>query len=429
MRTIKTALLGYGNIGGGVMKVLRENGETIAKHQHVRFEVVKALVRDLNKPRAIPLAPDVLTDRVDDIMNDPTVELVLEFMGGVHPASDYMLMALERGKTVVTANKEAIAQTWPVLEAAARRSGAGLYFEASVGGGIPVIRTLHSSMQANRMLSVMGIVNGTTNSILTQMSEEGLDYDTALQMAQEAGLAEPDPTNDVEAYDAMYKLSILASLAFHCRVPVEKIYREGITGVTPTMLQTGKRMGYVMKLLAIGKCNEANEIEVRVHPAFIPATHPLATVNGAYNAIFLEGNALGKAMLYGQGAGDLPTASAIVSDMVNAVNSRVHSYAAFDNEVGAESQVTFNDDWQTRYLMEVQLLDKPGVLGQVAAILGELGISLALVSQEAPRPNEAVPVVIVTHTTREKQMRKAVAAIEAMKETVGPVTMIRVEEE
>lgn len=426
MKIVKTALLGYGNIGGGVMKVLQENGPGIEKHHGVRFEIVHALVRDLGKKRAIDLGEGVLTTRLEDITGDPEVELVVEFMGGVHPSSDYMLACLEAGKTVVTANKEAIANTWPQLEAAAKAHGAGLYYEASVGGGIPIIRTLNRSMQANRMQTVMGIINGTTNSILTQMSEEHLPYAQALAQAQAAGLAEPDPTNDVEGFDTLFKLSILSSLAFHERVPIEAIYREGITAVTPAMLDYGRKMGYVMKLLAIGKCDEAGKIEVRVHPTFIPNSHPLASVSGSYNAIFLEGNAVGRVMLYGRGAGDLPTASSVISDMVNAVKTAGHTYSAFANVEGAEKEVVFEHNWKTRYFLSLHLADQPGVVAMVSGILARYEVSIASMIQQGV-DEDSVPVVLITHETHEQAMQAAVKEIESLPTCIHPVELVRVE--
>ena len=313
-KLIKIGFLGCGNVGSGVWKLLSGFGEEIAHRTGLRFQVKRVLVRDVTKKREIDMHAALLTDRVEDVITDPDISIVLEFLGGEEPAHRWLTAALENGKTVVTANKVAFDLHWHELQKTAQKSGAGLYYEAAVCGAIPIIHSLEESFQANRINRIYGIVNGTTNYILTRMSQEGADYDTVLRDAQRLGLAEPDPSTDVEGLDAAYKLSILASLAFHGRVPFENVYVEGITNVKTEDIRYGQELGYTLKLLAIAK-RDGLQVETRVHPTFIPNDHPLANISGSFNAVFLHGHACGEMMFMGRGAGDLPTASAIVSTM------------------------------------------------------------------------------------------------------------------
>ena len=323
MEKIKVGFLGCGNIGCGVYKLLETYGQEMEKNEGVAFSVEKILVRSLGKKRNWDVPAALLTDRAEDVLEDSSIDIIMEFMGGEEPAASYMIRALEQGKTVVTANKMALASQWNAIVAAAREHGAGLYYEASVCGAIPIIRAMNESLQANRIASVMGIINGTTNYILTRMSREGAAYESVLADAQRLGLAEPDPTADVEGYDAAYKLSILSTLAFHRHVPVENIYREGITGVTALDVACGKEFGLTLKLLAVAK-EEEGKIQARVHPTFVPDSHPLAGVSDAFNAVYVDGHACGEMMFYGRGAGDMPTASALVSDLVKAARAKKH---------------------------------------------------------------------------------------------------------
>ena len=318
MEKIVVGFLGCGNIGCGVYKLLETYGAQIEENEGVGFEVRKILVRSLNKSRAWAIPSTLLTDRPEDVLDNPEIDMVMEFMGGEQPAASYMVRALENGKCVITANKMALATHWTQIVRAAREHAAGLYYEASVCGAVPIIRAINGSLQANRISSVMGIINGTTNYILTRMANEGAAYADVLADAQRLGLAEPDPTADVEGYDAAYKLSILSTLAFHRHVPVENVYREGITGITPLDVQCGKEFGLTLKLLAVAK-EEDGEIQARVHPTFVPNSHPLANVNDAFNAVFVKGHACDEMMFYGRGAGNLPTASAVVADIIDAL--------------------------------------------------------------------------------------------------------------
>ena len=291
-----------------------------------------------------------ICSNIAEVVSNPNVDIVVEVIGGVEPARSFVLAALHSGKSVVTSNKELFCKYWFELEKAAKRTNVGLYFEASCVGGVPIIRTLIDGMQANVVNNLTGIINGTTNYILTRMTREGLDYREALKDAQALGYAEKDPTADVEGYDATYKLSILASLAFHTKVPLDKIYREGITDISRQDIAYGEELGYVLKLLAIGKNDGEGNIEVRVHPAFIRKDHPLASVSDSFNAVFLKGDCVGDIMLYGRGAGALPTGSAIVSDVIYAATHSDPKYAAFKNTQQAEKGVRFVSDFKSRYL-------------------------------------------------------------------------------
>lgn len=427
MRVVKVGFLGFGNIGSGVYQVLRDNADLIEHRDGLHFEVKRMLVRDVNKSRKFMVGTKLTTD-VADIAGDPEIEFVCEFMGGIHPAREYILEVLKAGKTVITANKQVLANCWPELQAAAQESGAGLYFEASVAGGIPIIRTMWDSIQANHIDSIMGIINGTTNYILTRMTEEGLSYEEVLESAQKLGLAEPDPTSDVEGYDAMYKLSILGSMGFHTRLPIDVIYHEGITKVTKEDIAYGKEMGYTLKLLAIGK-KRGNEVEARVHPAFIPNTHPLASIRGAFNAVFMHGDAVGDLMLYGRGAGDLPTASAIISDLVYACHQDKHRYMTFKNQPFLDPGTTILEDWESEYYLHVKVVDKPGVLAKMTQIFADHEVSVASVFQKNTEAKEgSASVVFVTHKTRELAMKSVLKDLEAEADVLEIKNCIRVEE-
>ena len=325
MRQRKIAIMGLGTVGGGAYDILTENREYIQATQGIDVTVAAILDRTSAPLQARGISADLFCDSIDKLAANPDIELVIETMGGVEPAKSFIIKSLESGKSVVTANKELIAKHWHELERCAKAHGAGLYFEASCVGGVPVIRTLTESMQANRVCELYGIINGTTNYILTKMTEEGLSYETALREAQQLGYAEFNPSADVDGFDAMYKLSILSSLAFHTSVPYTSVYREGITRVTAGDIKCARDLGYVIKLLAIGRRN-GDKIEARVHPTFVPVDHPLASVRGAFNAVLLTGDFVDDIMLYGRGAGARPTGSAIVSDVVFCAKRTEHEY-------------------------------------------------------------------------------------------------------
>lgn len=418
MEKIVVGFLGCGNIGCGVYRLLTTYGGQIEKNEGVAFEIRKILVRSLGKKRDIPA--QLLTDRAQDVLDDPQIDVVMEFMGGEEPASSYMIAALKNGKTVVTANKMALASQWQQIVTAAREYGAGLYYEASVCGAIPIIRAMNDSLQANRITSVMGIINGTTNYILTRMSREGAAYADVLADAQRLGLAEPDPTADVEGYDAAYKLSILSTLAFHRHVPVDRVYREGITGVTPLDVQCGKEFGLTLKLLAVAK-EEDGRIQARVHPTFVPDSHPLAGVSDAFNAVYVNGHACGEMMFYGRGAGDMPTASALVSDLIKAARAKRHLLPAVSDE-----PCEMADDWSCVHFVRLLAKDEPGVLSLISGKFARHGVSIAsMVQKGEPDGNGCVQMIFLTHKASERAVRSTLGELDS--EKVSTCSVIRVE--
>ncbi|QUC66553.1 homoserine dehydrogenase [Aristaeella hokkaidonensis] len=405
MKEVVLGLLGLGNIGGGVWDLIREFGGEVSKRTGVKLVVKKALVLDKKIHRGKEVPDEVLTTEKNDILEDPEIDIVCEFLGGEQPAASMMLRALENGKSVVTANKMALSLHFDELREMAKKTGAGLYYEASVGGAIPIINAIQTPLIANHIEQMMGIVNGTTNYILTRMAAEGAEYEIVLKDAQRLGLAEPNPTADVEGYDAAYKLSILGSLAFHSRVLVENVYREGITKVNSEDIAFGREMGYVLKLLAIGKDN-GDSIEARVHPAFLPADHPLARVDGSLNAVYLYGHSFKDMMLEGRGAGDAPTASAIVGDIVQAAQNAVHPMP-----VMRKDPLPVADDWYSKYFIRMKAKDAPGVLAEVAGLLAKEEISVSAMTQKDAGPDGKATLIIITHMAPEKAVQRVVKAL------------------
>ncbi len=425
MKTVGVAILGLGVVGGGTYKILTEHREFYRRTQNVDISV--ECVLELNRQRALDLGVEEsrICSNIAEVVSNPNVDIVVEVIGGVEPARSFVLAALHSGKSVVTSNKELFCKYWFELEKAAKRTNVGLYFEASCVGGVPIIRTLIDGMQANVVNNLTGIINGTTNYILTRMTREGLDYREALKDAQALGYAEKDPTADVEGYDATYKLSILASLAFHTKVPLDKIYREGITDISRQDIAYGEELGYVLKLLAIGKNDGEGNIEVRVHPAFIRKDHPLASVSDSFNAVFLKGDCVGDIMLYGRGAGALPTGSAIVSDVIYAATHSDPKYAAFKNTQQAEKGVRFVSDFKSRYYIRFTAKDRPGVLAKVAGIFAKYNISIIDLIQKG-EDMENIPIILITHETGELSVRHALEKIAALEDVVEVNGVIRV---
>lgn len=420
MSTMTIGFLGCGNIGCGVYRLLKEQGEQIARNEGETFEIRRILVRSKGKKRGAEIPEALMTENPDDVLLDPQISIVMEFMGGEEPAASYMLRALEAGKTVVTANKMALATHWQELIHAARTHAAGLYYEASVCGAIPIIRAINDSLQANRITSVTGIINGTTNYILSRMTREGASYADVLADAQRLGLAEPDPTADVEGYDAAYKLSILSTLAFHRHVPVGSVYREGISGITPLDVQCGKAFGLTLKLLAIAKEVDGC-VQARVHPAFVPDDHPLASVSDAFNAVYVSGHACGEMMFYGRGAGDMPTASALVSDLIKAAKTKNHQLPAVD-----ELPAMMADDWACVHFVRMLARDEPGVLSVVSGTFARHGVSIASMVQKGETDSDGhVQLVFLTHRASERCVRQALGEMD--RTLVSQVNVIRVE--
>lgn len=426
MKSVGVAILGLGVVGSGTYKILRDHREFYRRTQGVDITVESVL--EINRSRALDLGIEEskISDNIAEVVSNPNVDIVVEVIGGVEPAKSFVLAALHSGKTVVTSNKELFCKYWYELEAAAKRTNAGLYYEASCVGGVPIIRTLIDGMQANVVTSLTGIINGTTNYILTRMTREGLGYQEVLKDAQKLGYAEKDPTADVEGYDAAYKLSILSSLAFHKRVPLDKVYREGITSISAQDIVYGDELGYVLKLLAIGRNDGGNSIEVRVHPAFIRKDHPLASVSDSFNAVYLQGDSVGDVMLYGRGAGDMPTGSAIVSDVIYAATHSDVKYAAFKNTQNADKNTKFVTDFKSRYYIRFTAKDKAGVLAKVAGIFAKYNISIIDLIQKG-EDIENIPIILITHTTNEFSVRRAVEKIKELDDVVEVNSVIRVE--
>lgn len=404
---IKIGLLGLGTVGGGVVKLLSQNSEAIAQKVGRPLKVGRILVRQLEKPRSVAVDPEILTTEAGAILEDPQIDIVVEVMGGTTAAREYVVEALRRGKSVVTANKDLLALYGKELFEAAEAGQADLLFEASVGGGIPIIHSLKECLAGNKILQVIGIVNGTTNYILTKMTRENRNFNEVLKEAQDLGYAEADPRADIEGDDAARKMAILASIAFGTRITFPQVYREGITTITPTDIRYAAGLGYAIKLLGIAR-EDAGGVEVRVHPALLPLNHPLASVNDVFNAIFVKGDAVGETMFYGRGAGEMPTASAVVGDIMEAARNllsgsrgRHTACTCFAQKVLKPMEAVW-----TRFYVRLIVADRPGVLAAIAGVFGRQEVSLASVIQEDTIGDRA-ELVLVTHSVREQNMRAA----------------------
>jgi homoserine dehydrogenase len=431
MNEIKIALLGLGTVGAGVVKVLQSHGAEMAERAGCRLALGRVADADLTRPReGIDLKSLPLTTDASKAIDDPSVQIVIELIGGLEPARTFILKALQAGKHVVTANKALLAHHGPELFEEARRNRVLLGFEAAVAGGIPLIRAVKDGLPANHIRSAFGIVNGTCNYILSKMTDEGRDFSEVLKEAQTHGYAEADPTLDIEGLDSAHKLQILATLAFRTAVDLKDIYTEGITAVSQQDVVNATELGYRIKLLAIAKASDG-ALEVRVHPTMIPSASPLAAVSGVFNAVFITGDNVGNLMFYGRGAGQLPTASAVWSDTLEIARRVAHGIPALDADLPSIARHPLPlrpvDEIRSAYYLRVTAMDRPGVLAQVAGILGRNDISLISVLQKGRAQGEAVPVVMMTHEARERDMRTALAAIDKLPVVAGRTTMIRVE--
>jgi homoserine dehydrogenase len=427
---IWVGIIGFGNVGSGTYKTLLDNQDSIARKVGRPVRVKRVADLDWGRPRPVEVEvpAEVRASDANAVLEDSEIAIVVESVGGTDPALDYVLRALRAGKSVVTSNKELIARHGKELFDAAAERDLDLMFEASVGGGIPILRPLKSCLAGNRISRVMGIVNGTTNFILTQMAQEGAEFEEALKEAQRLGYAEPDPTNDVEGFDAAFKLAILGSIAFETRVPVEDIYCEGITKVAARDMAYARQLGYTIKLLAIGAQVDGG-LEMRVHPTLLPAGHPLSAVTGPFNAIFVRGSSVGEVMFYGQGAGTMPTGSAMVGDIIDvARNIRSGSTGRIACTCFEDRPVQPIAEIRTRYYLRTQVADRPGVLAAIAKVFGEEGVSLASVLQ-MDAAGETAEIVWLTHPCREGQMRRSLVRIEKLDEVDEISSWIRAEAE
>ncbi|MGH9236316.1 MAG: homoserine dehydrogenase [Acidimicrobiales bacterium] len=409
---VRIGLLGCGNVGAPLVGLIRERGGVIAARTGLQLEVTRVAVRSLAKERPVTLPDGVLTLDAAGLVVDPDVDVVVEVIGGIEPARELVLAALKAGKPVVTGNKELLANVGADLFAAAEEAGVDLLFEAAVAGGIPFMRPLRESLAGERIDRIMGIVNGTTNYILTRMTEQGVTYADALSEAQQLGYAERDPTADVEGHDAAAKAAIIASIAFGVRVVAGDVYDEGISGITTTDIDYAAKMGYVVKLLAIAEQHDgakadghAGEVAVRVHPAMVPADHPLASVRDSFNALFVEGAAVGDLMFYGRGAGGAPTASAVLGDVIDAALNRTRGSHATVGKL-AKARLRPIDETETAYYLNMDVYDQPGVLAAVAGVFGRHDVSIRSMEQEG-LGGEA-RLVFITHVAREAAVQATV---------------------
>jgi homoserine dehydrogenase len=438
---IAVGLIGLGTVGTGVAKVLASNAGLIRRRLGVPLDLVKVADLNLKADRGISLPAGVLTANAREVLDDPRIDIVIELIGGYDPAKRFLLEAMAKGKHVVTANKALLAVHGEELFEAASRAGVDIGFEASVCGGVPILRALTEGLAANRIQSLYGIVNGTSNFILTRMTEAGRPFDEVLAEAQKAGYAEADPTFDVAGIDAAHKLAILVNLAFGTPVNFKEIHVEGITGIAPMDIQYATEFGYTIKLLAIAKVlggdggESAMEVEARVHPTMIPNESPLARVGGVYNAIQVTGDAVGDIMLYGRGAGALPTASAVISDVMDiARNIRTGAVrrvppCAFQADQRRPLRIRPIEEITSIYYLRFMAVDRPGVLSQLAGVLGSHHISIASVLQRGRKDGQTVPVVMTTHTAVERNVRAALRDIDALPSVSAKTTMVRIEGE
>jgi homoserine dehydrogenase len=425
-RIVRVGVLGVGTVGAAVIRLLHDHAEDITQRAGVRIEVGRAAVRDLGRDRDVPLDADRFTDDPRVVVDDPGIDVVVELIGGAEPARSLILQALANGKPVVTANKELLASVGEELFDAADGAGLDLAFEAAVAGGIPLLRPLKESLTGERLERLLGIVNGTTNYILTQMSEHGWSFDEALAEAQRLGYAEADPTADVEGYDAAAKAAILASIAFNTRVVIGDVYREGITRVTAQDIADAARLGYVIKLLAIAELDD-DAVSVRVHPAMIPDPHPLASVRDAFNAVFVEGSRIGQLMFYGRGAGGDPTATAVVGDVVHVARHVVFGGRGIGCTCVLDRRIRPMGDTRGQYYLNLHVEDRPGVLAEIAERFAHNAVSIERVWQEGT--GDEATLVFITHRAQEGAFQKTLEELRELEAVRSVASLLRVEGE
>jgi homoserine dehydrogenase len=434
MRTISVGLLGLGNVGSGVVKLLADNADAIRQRLGGSAVAIRRIaVREADKPRLVDVAPALITTDVNAVLGDPEIEIIVELIGGEEPARTYLLDAIARGKHIVTANKALLAAHGDELFAAAGERGVDVYYEASVGGGVPIIRALREGLASDRVDELVAIVNGTSNFLLTTMTEEGRPFDAILKEAQDKGYAEADPSLDVDGWDAAHKLCVLVPLCFGTRIRVDQVLVEGLRGIEPIDFRYAERFGYVIKPLVIGK-DHGDSVEARVHPTLIPRRFMLASVNGVYNAVYVSSYALGNSMYYGRGAGMMPTAVAVVSDVIE-VSRNLLSSSAGGSPLRAsrrrgdmkERRIRDPGELSSRYYLRFGVVDKPGVLAQLAGMLGEHEISISEVVQEGQRQEgKPVTVVVTTHRALEKNVQAALAIINRLPTVREPTRLLRI---
>ncbi|MBI4260791.1 MAG: homoserine dehydrogenase [Actinobacteria bacterium] len=421
---VRVGLLGGGTVGRAVVRLLQDRAEDIAQRAGCRLEVVRVAVRDPERDRGLALPPHAFTSSAEEVVADPDVDVVCELIGGVEPSRTLMLDALSRGKPVVTANKEVLASHGKELFDASEAAGVDLAFEGAVGGGIPMIRPLKESLAGERITRLIGIVNGTTNYVLTRMDEDGLSFQDALDEARELGYAESDPTADVDGSDAAAKCAILASIAFNSRVVADDVYREGIDAVRPEDVAAARRLGYVVKLIAFAEL-EDEDVAVRVHPAMIPRDHPLAAVREAYNAVFLEGDRVGELMLYGRGAGGDPTATAVAGDLIHVARNLLGGSRGRGCTCYRERAIRPMERMEGQYYLLLEVEDRPGVLARIATVTGDNHVSIKSVWQEGT--GEEAQLVLITHRAVEGALQRTVRELRELPVVRAVRSVLRVE--
>lgn len=424
MKTLKVGMLGCGVVGSQIARLLVENKSDLTSRAGANLELVKVAVKNINTKRE-GISSNLLTDDAKSVVNDPEIDLIIEVIGGISPAKELILAAIKNGKSVVTANKALLAQAGAELYTAADNANVDLYYEAAVAGAIPILRPLRESLVGDQVHRIMGIVNGTTNYILTKMDESGTAFDDALKQAQQLGFAEADPTADVEAIDAASKAAILAGLAFHSRVSDSDVYREGITKITANDVKVAKAMDMVIKLLAIAELTPEGEISVRVHPALISRNHPLASVRESFNAVFVEAKSAGQLMFYGKGAGGEPTASAILGDLVAVARHKVSGGIGPKESDYADLKIAKIGQTKTRYLIRLNVADKPGVLESVAHVFASHGVSIQTVRQTGA--GDKAELIVMTHSSTEAALSETVKDLSKLPAVTDVASVLRVE--
>jgi homoserine dehydrogenase len=435
MKEVKVGLIGFGTVGSGVVKILQKNLKLIEKRMGAKIILRRIADIDIKTDRGVRLKPGVLTTRADEVIKDPEIDILMELIGGIEPAKTFVLRAIQNKKHIVTANKALLALHGDEIFRAAEHFGVDVNFEASVGGGIPLIRSIKEGLVANRIHSIFGILNGTSNYILSKMTDEGRSFKEVLKEAQEKGYAEVDPTYDIEGVDAAHKLAILIRLAFGTSIQFKEIFIGGISEIAPLDIQFSREFGYRIKLLAITKIDHG-KIEARVHPTMIPESHLLSTVEGVFNAIYIRGDATGPTLFYGQGAGQMPTGSAVLSDLVELgrnllvqAHGRRVPLQSFHESAIEKIPLKKMEEVVMPFYMRFSALDRPGVLSKISGILGKNGISIASVIQKGRQVNGAVPIVMMTHEAKEENVHRALREIDKLHVILGKTMVIRVENE
>lgn len=401
---VKVGLMGFGTVGTGVVRIIQAHQEDLQKQTGLAIEIHKILVKDTEKARNIPLMDKLVTTHPNELLDDPDIDIIVEVIGGISPAKEYILGALERGKHVVTANKDLMALHGGEILQKAQENRCDVFYEASVAGGIPILRALVEGFSSDRITKMMGIVNGTTNYILTKMSQEGTDYADALKEAQSLGYAEANPSSDVEGFDAARKLAILATLGFHVPIKLEHIDVKGISSVSKEDIAYGKQLGYEMKLVGLAR-RDGEAIEVSVQPTMVPKSHPLASVNGVFNAVYVHGEAVGETMFFGPGAGELPTAMAVVSDLVTVVKNRKLRVNGQGMVAPYKEQILKDDSQKlSKYFLRIIVADQRGVLAQITQLLADENISLEQVIQQPYNGGAQAEIIMVTHMASKSDM-------------------------